>query len=100
MSPVAVLKALDAVAAKFPATKAGQAAADKAKAMRADSALMGKIQADAADKECKGWLSMARSFIKAGMPDKAKPYLDQVLQKYPGTTYAQEAKELLGKTKE
>ena len=96
MSPVAVLKALDGVAAKFPATRAGQAAADKAKAMRADSALMGKVQADAADKECKGWISMARSFIKAGMPDKAKPYLDQVLQKYPGTTYAEEAKELLG----
>jgi Tfp pilus assembly protein PilF len=57
---------------------------------------MGKIQADAADKECKGWLSMARNYIKAGMPEKAKPYLEQVIQKDPDTAYALEAKELLG----
>jgi outer membrane protein assembly factor BamD (BamD/ComL family) len=37
-------------------------------------------------------------FINAGLPDKAKPFLDQIIQKYPDTDYAKEAKELLLKT--
>jgi len=94
-APAATLKALDGVAAKFAGTKSGEAAAERAKAMRADKQLMAKIQADGADKEAKSLLSMARSFLKSGMPEKAKPYIDQVIQKYPDTDYAKEAKALM-----
>ena len=54
-----------------------------------------RLQDAAAEKDCKGWLSMARNFIKSSMPEKARPYLGQVIQKYPDTSYAAEARELL-----
>jgi len=97
--PAALLKGLDDLATRFPDTKAGKAAAEKAGALRADPNVMKKIQNDAAEKDCKGWMSMARNFIKTGLPDKARPFLDQVIQKYPDTDYAKEAKELLQKMK-
>jgi TolA-binding protein len=56
---------------------------------------MKKMTQASADKDCKAWLALARNFMKAGLKDKAKSYLDQVIQKYPDTDYAKEAKELL-----
>ena len=93
--PAALLKALDDFAAKYPKTRAGRAAADRAKAMRADPDLMKRLHADAAESDCKGWLSMARNFIKAGMPEKAEPYLKKVIETYPKTDYADEARKML-----
>jgi thiol-disulfide isomerase/thioredoxin len=95
--PAALLKLLDDLAARFPDTQAGKAAAEKARAMRADPEVMKKVQNDAAEKDCKGWMSMAKNLVKAGLSEKARPYLEQVVQKYPDTDYAKEAKELLQK---
>jgi thiol-disulfide isomerase/thioredoxin len=94
-STAEMLAALDDLATRFADTKGGKAAADKAKSMRADPELMKKMTQASADKDCKGWLALARNFIKAGLKDKAKSYLDMVIQKYPDTDYAKEAKELL-----
>ena len=94
-STAEMLAALDDLAARFADTKAGKAAAEKAKSMRADPELMKKMTQASADKDCKAWLALARNFMKAGLKDKAKSYLDQVIQKYPDTDYAKEAKELL-----
>ena len=47
-----------------------------------------------AETKCKGWLSMARNFIRAGMPEKAIPYLKQVIEAYGDTDYAKQAREL------
>jgi TolA-binding protein len=66
--------------------------------MRADPEVMKKVQNDAAEKDCKGWMSMAKNLVKAGLSEKARPYLEQVVQKYPDSDYAKEAKELLLKT--
>ncbi len=93
--PAALLKALDDFAAKYPKTKAGAAAADRAKAMRADPELTKRLKNAAAEADCKGWLSMARNFLKAGMPEKAEPYLAKVIEKYPKTEYADEARKML-----
>ena len=93
--PLALLKGLEQVAAKFPDTEAGRTAADRAKAMRGDETLMAKIRTDDAEKECRGALSMARNFIKAGLPEKAEPYLRQVIGKYGDTPHAAEARDML-----
>jgi len=89
--------ALEALAKNFPGTEAGRTAAERAAAMRADPEVMRQIRMEAAERDCKGWLSMARNYIQTGMPEKAKPYLDKVLQQYPDTLYAEEAKKLLAK---
>jgi cytochrome c biogenesis protein CcmG/thiol:disulfide interchange protein DsbE len=96
-TPAATLAAYDDLANRYPGTKAGATAAAKANAIRADKTLMAKMAGAAAEKDCKGWLSMARNFIKAGMNDKAKPYLEKVIAKYPGTDFAKEAAEMLAR---
>ena len=45
-------------------------------------------------RKCSAWLSMARNYIRAGMPEKAIPYLKQVIEQYGDTEYAKEAREL------
>ncbi|MFO8013086.1 MAG: redoxin domain-containing protein [Phycisphaerae bacterium] len=97
MSPAARLKAYEALAEAHPGTEAGAAAAAKAEAMRSDEALMARIADRMAEKHCKGWLSMARNFLKAGMPAKAEPYLKKVMEKYPETDFARQAKEMRAK---
>jgi len=97
MAPAARLKAYEALAEAHPGTEAGAAAAAKAKAMRGDEALMAGIADRAAEKDCMGWLSMARNFVKAGLPAKATPYLKKVIETYPDTDFARQAKEMLGK---
>lgn len=93
--PAKTLVALDDLASRYPETDAGKAAAKKAKAMRADPKVMASMQGDAAERDCKGWLSMARNFLKAGMKDKARPYLQKVVTEYPKSTFAKEAKQIL-----
>ena len=95
MTPEMLLKELGDLADEFPDTKAGQAAAARAAEMKADKQLMARIRLRAAEKDCKSWLSMARNYIKAGMPDKAGPYLKDIIAKYPDTPFAEEARKLL-----
>jgi len=95
MDPAALLKAYEALATKHAGTEAGRTAASKARAMRSDKTLMAGINSQAAERDCKGWLSMARNFINAGMNDKARPYLVKVVEKYPATDFAEQAKEML-----
>jgi len=97
MAPTARLKAYEALAKAHPGTEAGAASASKAEAMRNDETLMASIADQAAEKDCKGWLSMARNFMGAGMPAKAAPYLKKVIVKYPDTDFAEKAKAMLAK---
>ena len=99
MQPAALLQAYDALATQHPGTKAAATAAAKAEAMRADKGLMASIANEAAEKDCKGWLSMARNFMNAGLKDKAKPYLEKVITQYPDSSFAEQAKEMLAKIK-
>jgi len=95
MAPEARLKAYEALAEAHPGTEAGSAAASKAQAIRNDETLMARIADRAAEKDCKGWLSMARNFLKADRPAKAEPYLKKVIENYPDTDFARQAKEML-----
>lgn len=52
---------------------------------------------DAAGKrKCQSWLSMAKGFAKAGKKDKAREYLERIIQEYPGSDFAVSAQALLG----
>ena len=90
-----LLKELGDLADAFPDTKAGKGAAARIAEMKADKELMARMRLQAAEKDCKSWLSMARNYVKAGMPDKAGPYLKDILAKYPDTPFAEEARKLL-----
>jgi predicted esterase len=59
--------------------------------LKADKDILSKMGA----KDCKQWLSLARNYISAGLPEKAEEYLRKVLEGYPGTEWADEAEKLL-----
>lgn len=99
MAPALRLRAYEALAKAHPGTEAGVTAASRAKGMRDDEGLMAGIADQAAERDCKGWLSMARNFLGAGMPTKAAPYLKKVIEKYPDTNFAEQAKEMLASIK-
>jgi tetratricopeptide (TPR) repeat protein len=95
-------KALDAYrkcAEGYPDTDSGQAAAKRQAEMEADETIMGAIREAAASKDCTRWLNLAKNFISNNVPDRAKVYLEKVIQTYPGTSYARQAQELLDKLK-
>ncbi len=91
------LKALDGVAKKYEGSPLGDKAAAAAKALRADEEKMAVAREQSAAKYCKGWLSMARSFAKNGMNDKAKARYQEIIDKFPGTSFAEVAAEEMAK---
>jgi tetratricopeptide (TPR) repeat protein len=91
------LQALDDVAKAFAGTELGDRAKAAADALRADEEKMAAAQEQAAAKDCKGWLSMARSFARNGMTDKAKAKYQEIIDKFPGTSFAGIAAEELAK---
>ncbi len=93
--PLARIKVLDQVAARYPATPAGAKAAEEAAAMRANPETARRLREAAAAADCTSWLAMARNFIKADLPEKARPYLEKILETYGDTSFAAEARELL-----
>jgi acetyl esterase/lipase len=81
--------------AKFP--KASHFAAVKARydALKGDKAIQALAKQQSADRECKGWLSAADNYIKNNLNDKARPYLQKILDKYGDTTWGEQARERL-----
>jgi outer membrane protein assembly factor BamD (BamD/ComL family) len=63
--------------------------------LKADPAIQASAKTQSAERECKGWLSTADNYINNNFPEKARPYLQKILDKYPGTSWAAEAKKRL-----
>jgi hypothetical protein len=81
--------------------KATHFAAVKAKydALKGNKAILASAKTQSADRECKGLLSTADNYIKNNLPDKAKPYLQKIVEKYGETGWAKEAKKRLEEMK-
>ena len=55
------------------------------------------LKAAARDAKCRQYLNMAENFIQAGHPESALEYLDKVIEKYPDTEWAEQARKMKGK---
>jgi S1-C subfamily serine protease/DNA-binding beta-propeller fold protein YncE len=49
----------------------------------------------AADRECRNWLSIAQNFMSAGKMEHAREYFNKIIQKYPKSKQAEEARQKL-----
>jgi tetratricopeptide (TPR) repeat protein len=87
------------LAATCPASDRAEAARKRAEFLKADPATQAAVAGRDAERDGRAWLSMADNFIQAGAPDKAREYLQKVLDKYPGTEWAKQAQERLKKLK-
>lgn len=93
--PLDALKQFRTVASKYPDTKAGAEAAGHAKRLESDKSVTGKLEDEKAERKCKSWLSMAKTFIASGENASALSYLKKIVDNYPDTKYADEAKKLI-----
>ena len=84
-------------AAKYADTAWGRKAAEKVQAIKADAKLYNQIRDAKAERKCPGWLTMARSYVKMGKPEKAKGYYQKIVETYPDSSYAQTAREELAR---
>jgi len=64
-------------------------------ALKADKKLQATILSKQAHKECRVWLSLADNFLRAKRPDKAREYLEKIIDKYGETDWAAQAKRRL-----
>ena len=67
--------------------------------LKANKTLLASAKGQNADRECKGWLSTADNYLKNSLPEKAKPYLQKIVDKYGDTQWAVEAKTRLAEIK-
>jgi len=49
------------------------------------------------NRRCKGWFSMAESYLRSGMTDKARLYFQKIVDGHPETPWAAKARERLEK---
>ncbi|MDB5320407.1 MAG: hypothetical protein JWN40_2038 [Phycisphaerales bacterium] len=63
--------------------------------LKSNPTIQASAKTQAAERECKSWLSTADNYITNNMADKAKPYLQKVIDKYPDTPWAPEARKRL-----
>jgi predicted esterase len=63
--------------------------------LNADKSIQSAAAGQSADRECKGWLQTADNYIQNNLNEKAKPYLQRILDKYGNTEWAAEAKKRL-----
>lgn len=83
----------------YPETPAATEAAEVVKTYDADSNFQLKLKDNATASKAKPALSMADSYAKNGMTAQAKQKYQEIIDEYPGTTYADNAKKALANLK-
>ena len=91
--------AFDDIAKDFDGTPAGEKAKARAAELRADPKIGPAAREQEAEKVCKGWLSMGKSYAQNGMTAQAKAQFERIIKEYPGTSFAEEAAKELEKLK-
>jgi hypothetical protein len=74
----------------------------KAEAIRSPQSLASGAPAKEAavrspERVCASWFAMAGNYRRAGMTDGARRYLNKIIEKYPGTKWAEQARAELGR---
>lgn len=87
------------IVGQFASTPAGAKAADAVKEYEADAAFMKRLKEQSASTEATAAIGLADSYAAAGKMDQARQIYQSVIDKYPGTTYADEARTKLGALK-
>jgi predicted esterase/outer membrane protein assembly factor BamD (BamD/ComL family) len=91
------IKLYEQYVATYPqATRAADVKAHL-EALKKDPAIMGAAREKEAERDCKSWLQMADNYAGAGRADKAREYLQKILDTYPGTSWAAKAKDKLAR---
>ena len=87
----------DRISKEYPDTDMGKIAAEEVTRIRSDSKNMEQLAARETEKQCLSLLSMAKSYATNKMYDRARKNLQEIIDDYPKTKYAEQAREELQK---
>ena len=82
---------LERIIGEYPGSDEAGRAGRIMKRMEANEKVMAYVRDHKASRDCKAWLANARSFAKAGRPTEARRLFRKILDKYPNTSYANDA---------
>jgi predicted esterase len=84
-------KCLELIVKTCPKSPLYESARKRLDVLRADPAVQKALREREAERDCKPWLTMADNFLKADVKDKARDYLQRIIDKYPDTEWAAQA---------
>ncbi len=86
------IKLYEQYVGQFP--KASRFAKVKAtlESLKSDKAIQAAIKTAQVDADCRGWMSLADNYAKAGLNEKARQYLSRIIDKYGDTDWAAKAR--------
>ena len=85
---------------KYPHTEAGKKAVKDYKRLGADKKFKKELKTRLAKKKCASWLKLAEKFIEDEQYADAADFLDKIIDRFPGTKYAKQAKKRLKEIKD
>jgi len=85
------------IARDFSDTRAGADSSEKVKVYEADATFMRRVTESTVGTKARSALSLARSYANAGRTELAKKKYQEVINDYPNTKFADEAKTEMGK---
>ena len=83
------------MATEYPDTDAGAKAAEAVKVYEKDTAFVKRVNESAASTKATSALKLAQSYATAGRRDLARKKYQEVIDQYPGTSFAEQAKKEL-----
>lgn len=86
---------LERIANEFGETEAADYAREMMDKMKSNAAVWSVVIDKKAESDCRQWLAQARSYNRAGRKREARELFERVMNSYPESSYAQEAKEEL-----
>jgi dienelactone hydrolase len=89
------MEAYELCVSKYPTAHRVDAVKAKLAALQSNKTIQAGIGAKHADADCRSWLSLADNFIQSGIPEKARPYLQKIIDTYGDTPWADQARERL-----
>jgi len=84
----------------YPEVKASQVAAQKLAQMLSDPKIVAALKAQQIERECKPLVARARYLVRMLEYDQARATCEQVIERYPDTEWAEQAREILNSIEE
>jgi len=94
------LRAYEEIVKIFPDSAQAPVARERLEKLRADTGVQESIEAREREAWVRGMLALARSWVKEKKPDKARECLQKIIDRFPDTAWAEQARTELKKLSE
>jgi len=86
------IKLYSQLSSRYSSLELGRNARKKYLALMADPEIRKSLDLEKVTRQCRSWLSMGRNWARNDQKAKAKDYFQRIIDKYPDSTYAEQAR--------